>query len=107
MARALDGESQVTLMARAGAGLAARANFAAVADEAAQLLGRFVIDLLRLLDAELAHLGARRKLAARPAPFRARSAPIRARATLARLRRSGRSRRRLRLFLIRHNLYPS
>jgi hypothetical protein len=74
MARALDGESQVTLMARTGAGLAARPNFAAVADEAAQLLGRFVINLLCLFDAELAYLGARRKLAARPTPLGTRAA---------------------------------
>src|SRR5512139_749669 len=121
MPRALDGQRQVALMAGTGTGLAARADLAALADEAAQLLGRFVIDLLRLLDAELADLGTRRELAARSTPFGARAArTATVRTTLARLptRLSGRSggcgrswrgrrRRCLRLFLIRHDIYPS
>jgi hypothetical protein len=53
-------------MPGARAGLAAGPNLAALADKAAQLLGGLVIDLLGLLDAELAHLGTRGKLAAGP-----------------------------------------
>ncbi len=64
MARPLDGGGQVALMPRARAGLAAGPDLAALADKAAQLLGGLVVDLLGLLDAELAHLGTRRKFAA-------------------------------------------
>ena len=59
MTRPLDGGCQIALMARAGAGLAARTNFTPFADEAAQHIGLFVVDGLDLIDAKLANFGAR------------------------------------------------
>ena len=63
MAGALDSRGQVALMLGAGAGLTTRANLAALADEAAQLVSLLVVDGLDLIDAELADLGARLELA--------------------------------------------
>ena len=64
-------------MPGARAGLAAGPNLAAFADKAAQLLGGLVVDLLGLLDAELAHFGTRRKFSAGATPLGPRPRAIR------------------------------
>src|SRR5688572_384453 len=53
-ARALDGVLQLALMQRAGAGNAARQNLSALGDELLERLHVFEVDVLDLLDAELA-----------------------------------------------------
>src|ERR1051325_9573351 len=53
-ARALDRALQLALMQRARAGDAARKNLAALGDELLERLHVFVVDVLDLLDAELA-----------------------------------------------------
>ncbi len=88
MAGAFDGRGQVALMARARAGLAARANLAALTDEAAQHIGLLVVNALDLVDAELAHLGARGEFAA--TALAARAAAAATRAARSPIRRRGR-----------------
>ena len=60
---ALDGLGQLALMHGAGTGGAARQDLGALGDEAAQLGGVLIVDILALVNAELAHLFA---LAVRP-----------------------------------------
>ena len=52
----LDGLGQLTLMHRAGTGGTAGQDLGALADEAAQLGGVLIVDILALVNAELAHL---------------------------------------------------
>jgi hypothetical protein len=54
VARALDGDAEPALMARADAGHAARKNFAALLNELRKNVGALVVDEVHLLDTELA-----------------------------------------------------
>ena len=65
MPRVLQRDGQPTLVLGAGAGLAARLDLGAVGQEAAQPHQVLVVDVVDLVDAELANLAARRVLAAR------------------------------------------
>ena len=53
---ALDGLGQLTLMHRAGTGGSAGQDLRTLGDEAAQLGGVLLVDILGLVNAELAHL---------------------------------------------------
>src|ERR1019366_7225187 len=73
ISRALDGFAQPALVTRAGAGHAARKNFAAILHEGVQHVRLFVINVINLIYAETAHFPLAEKLAL-PALARAGSA---------------------------------
>lgn len=58
MPRPLDGNSQITLVTGAHAGLATRIDFAPLADEAAQTANILIVNDLHLVHAEAAHSSA-------------------------------------------------
>jgi len=98
MTRALDRDGQMALMPGARAGLAARADFATIAQEAAQLIGLLIIDRFDLVDTELTDFGTRHVFAAAPLATR----PATARTTTTRSSRP--SRRHSLLILITHDV---
>jgi hypothetical protein len=89
VARPLDRFAQPTLMARAGAGHAARQNFAAVLNELVERIGFLVVDEINFAGAEMADLPLAEELSLAPAGRAAGAASTFARAPAIAARGAG------------------